>query len=305
MPYLRCDCIINAGLSDAASGSFYNQNFVPQEWELNAFGPLTEGVSLLLKGYCKDCYRDLAVQFPIPKQDSEDAVFQHIYDTIRTAHPYDKTLETKPDGKINYYGSCKERSEYYRARDTMPVSYRNREFLDLFPEYHRERARLWLERKFPPQAHTEVYRDTGGSLFCSVVRMAKEHGDFEKVTPILDYVLPNEHEGRCGKPVKLTAYGFDFIAIVNFGGSEGIYLDCYLRGKFDESGRYQLNVGTIKTLRRDLEAMKLMGELGGILTYYADRYVNQHLHRYTPLAQLRAEAERMKAADSTERTEQA
>ncbi len=103
------------------------------------------------------------------------------------------------------------------------------------------------------------------------------------------------------KQVKLTAYEFDFFTVVNFGASEGIYL----RGKFDESGRYQLNVGTIKTLRHDLEAMKLMGELGGVLTYYADRYVNQHLHRYTPLEQLQAEAERMKAADSTERTARA
>ncbi len=100
-------------------------------------------------------------------------------------------------------GLCKERSEYYRARDTMPAFYRNVKFLDLFPEYHRERARLWLERSFPPKSHIEVYRDTGGSLFCSVVRMAKEHGDFEKAAAILNYVLPNEHEGRCGKQVKL------------------------------------------------------------------------------------------------------
>lgn len=127
----------------------------------------------------------------------------------------------------------------------MPEFYRNVRFLDLFPEYHRERARLWLERNFPPKSHTEVYRDTGGSLFCSVVRMAKEHGDFEKAAAILDYVLPNEHERDADKQVKLTAYEFDFAAVVNFGGSEGIYLDCYLRGKFDESGRYQLNVGTM------------------------------------------------------------
>ncbi len=294
MVYLRCSCIIHAGLSDAALDNFYNQNFVPQKWELLSFGPLTEGASLLLKGYCKACRGELAVQIPVPKQDSKNAVFQYIYDTIRTAHPYAKTFETKPDGKIAYSGLCKERNEYYRAQDTMPVSCRNNKFLDLFPEYHREQARLWLERKFPPQAHTEVYRDTGGSLFCSVVRMAKEHGDFEKVAAILDYVLPNEHEGSCDKQVKLTAYEFDFVAVVNFGGSEGIYLDCYLRGKFDKSGRYQLNVGTIKTLRRDLEAMKLMGELGGVLTYYASLYVNEHLHRYTPLQELEAEAERMK-----------
>ena len=77
--------------------------------------------------------------------------------------------------------------------------------------------------------------------------------------------------------------------MVNYGGSEGIYIDCCLRGKFDESGRSVLHVGTLKTLRRDLEALQIMGELCGTLTYYANQYVSQNLHRYTPNEQLELE----------------
>lgn len=137
-----------------------------------------------------------------------------------------------------------------------------------------------------------MFRDTGGSLFCAVLKLAEENGDFEKARPILDYVLPCEHEGFSSESVELTAYEFDFVPIVNFG-SEGIYLDCYLKGKFDESGRNTLHVGTLKTLERSLEAAKIMAELGGALLYYANQYVNQNIHRYTPQAALEREYWRM------------
>lgn len=113
----------------------------------------------------------------------------------------------------------------------------------------------------------------------SIVRLAKENGDFRKAEATLDYMPPCEHETGRHEKVKLTAYEFSFDASVNYGGSEGIYIDCYLRGKFDESGRSVLHVGTLKTLRRDLEALQIMGELCGTLTFYVDRYVNQNLHR--------------------------
>ena len=54
-------------------------------------------------------------------------------------------------------------------------------------------------------------------------------------------------------------------------------------------------MGTLKTLRRDLEALQIMGELCGTLTFYVDQYVNQNLHRYTPKDQLEREYERMRS----------
>ena len=101
--------------------------------------------------------------------------------------------------------------------------------------------------------------------------------------------------------MKLTAYEFDFVPILSYG-SEGIYIDCYLKGKFDESGRSSLHVGTLKTLQRSLEAEKIMGELCGILHYYENQYVNQNLRLYTPDKELEAQHQQQleqveKAAD--------
>ena len=124
--------------------------------------------------------------------------------------------------------------------------------------------------------------------------MVMANGDFDRAGAILDYYLPCEHESGIREGVTLTAYEFDFVPILSYG-SEGIYIDCYLQGKFDGSQRYSLHVGTLKTLRRDLEALQIMGELCGTLTFYADRYVNQNLHRYTPKDQLEREYERMRS----------
>ena len=205
---------------------------------------------------------------------------------MQTAHPYD----TKSDA-LGYYGPCKERSGFYEQRDRCKQFRRSREFLEMFNDWDREAARLWLEQNLPPEKSTEVLRDTGGSLFSTVVRLAKANGDFDKAGAILDYYLPNEQEEGARERVRLTAYEFDFVPILNYG-SEGIYIDCYLKGKFDESGRSSVHVGTLKTLRRDLDAEKIMGELCGVLHYYADQYVNRNLRLYTPAKQLEEEYQR-------------
>ena len=118
----------------------------------------------------------------------------------------------------------------------------------------------------------ENQRLTSGQLFAKVIERAKENGDLARTEPICDYILPDSHEGG-----KLCSYEFDFVPIVNFGGSEGVYIDCGLRGKFDESGRNRINAGTIKTLHNDLAACKAMGELCGALLYHESAYVNENL----------------------------
>ena len=247
MVYTYCDCCHHlAGRPDAAA-NFYQDHFVPEGWALSYF-KLSECHGVTLTGSCNCCHGKLEELIPIPKGLTGDALFQAIYDVMQTAHPYDKFADI-----VGYYGSCKERGEFYKCRDDRRQFRRSKEFLDLFNDWDREAARLWLERNFPPEKHTEVFRDTGGSLFSSVVRMAKANGDFDRAGAILDYHLPCEHETGMKEGVKLTAYEFDFVPILNYG-SEGIYIDCYLKGKFDESGRYSLHIGTLKTLRRDLEA---------------------------------------------------
>lgn len=281
--YCKC-CHHLAGRPDAAA-NFYSAHFIPDRWELQYF-QLSECSDISLMGYCKDCGGELEEVIPLPKGLTGDTLFQAVYDIVQTAHPYD----AKSDA-LGYYGRCKERSRFYASRDERRQFRRSRQFLNLFNDWDREQARLWLEKNFPPEKPTEVFRDTGGSLFSSVIRMVKASGDFDRAGAILDYYLPCEHEEGRNEGVKLTAYEFDFVPILNYG-SEGIYIDCYLQGKFDGSQRYSLHVGTLKTLKRDLEAEKIMGELCGVLHYYADQYVNRNLRLYTPAKQLEAEYQR-------------
>lgn len=120
-----------------------------------------------------------------------------------------------------------------------------------------------------------IKRDTPADLFNQVLRLVKKNGHYDKVKAIMDYVLPINYRGR-----ELTNYEFDFIAKVNWGGSEGIYLDCYIEGSFDDSNVKRLPVGIFKTLDTDITAFKIMGELAGAMTYYARVYVNSNFNRY-------------------------
>lgn len=281
--FCKC-CHHMAGKPDAAT-NFYNDHFIPDCWALSYF-KLSECMGVSLMGRCKDCDGELEEVIPLPKGVTGDALFQAVYDIVQTAHPY----EAKSDA-LGYYGRCKERSRFYASRDERHQFQRSRQFLKLFHDWDREQARLWLEKNFPPEKPTEVFRDTGGGLFSSVIRVAKASGDFDRAGAILDYYLPCEHESGIREGVELTAYEFDFVPILNYG-SEGIYIDCYLMGKFDESGRCSLHVGTLKTLTRDLESAKVMGELCGTLMHHAGEYVNQNLHRYAPQKELEAEYQR-------------
>lgn len=126
----------------------------------------------------------------------------------------------------------------------------------------------------------KIVRDTNTDLMNHVLELVKQSGDYEKAGEIMDYFLAENYEVK-----ELTNYEFDFLAVAKFGGSEGIYLDCWLQGSFDENHRDKIQTipcGTFKTLRDDLEAMKVMGELAGSLTYHESQYVNRELDRYSP-----------------------
>lgn len=288
-----CRCCQHLMVRSKKLDNFYNEHFIPRGWKLS-YTKLSEGVCLYLTGYCRDCYGNLEERILLTDSLSGDDLLSAVFDAMWTAHPYDKKIDNG-----QYYGRCEARSEFYRGRDRHGTFWRDQEFLRLFHDYDRNQVRLWLEKIHPDRAHTEVLRDTGESLFCAALKLAEEDGDFEKAWPILDYVLPNEHEGCASESVELTAYEFDFVPIVNFG-SEGIYLNCCLKGKFDESGRNTLHVGTLKTLEQSLEAAKIMAELGGALFYHADQYVNRNIHRYTPQAALEREAQQMAKGETHE-----
>ena len=133
-------------------------------------------------------------------------------------------------------------------------------------------AQRYIEKTLSPCTD----RDTPGMLFQNALWLVKEHGHYAEAEPIIDYTLA-DHDER-----KLTNYGFDFRAVVSPGSSEGIYIDCYLEGRFDQSASTCCHAGTIKTLREDVDAYRIMGALAGYLTIYARKYVNANLDRYEP-----------------------
>jgi len=130
-----------------------------------------------------------------------------------------------------------------------------------------------------------IKRYTNKELMEITVRKIKETGDYSRAEKILDYFSPEDY-----KIIKLSNYEFNFCGTADFGGSEGIYLDCYLKGKFDNSGNDFCKMGTFKTLNDDLEGMKVMAELGGILNYYLSKFVNQNIKSFMPDEELKQQA---------------
>lgn len=88
---------------------------------------------------------------------------------------------------------------------------------------------------------------------------------------ILDYGLAtSEH-----RPVK-TIY-WDTIGRINFGGSEGIYLDLWLEGDIGAGKYAKIELGTYKTLRDDKEAFKAMSILNAEFVFAMRDFVNEHM----------------------------
>ena len=126
-----------------------------------------------------------------------------------------------------------------------------------------------------------IKRDSAIDLFNGILKTARDAGALQELDRIIDYDSACEFEEKNKRPI--SNYEFNCIFSVDYGGSEGIYIDAWLNGYLDESGHTQrLHFGTIKTLERDLAAMKTMGEACGILQYYASDYLNKNLSRYEP-----------------------
>ena len=149
----------------------------------------------------------------------------------------------------------------------------------------------------------KIKRDTTKDLFHAVLNLVRKNGHYDKAEAIMDYVLPHEFDQFSSKEyIELSNYEFDFEASPQFGGSEGIYVSCYLHGKYTENELKEYNhstgtletetrrnIGTFKTLKTDIHSMKIMGELCGALVYYASQYVNSNLDRYTPARELESQ----------------
>lgn len=86
---------------------------------------------------------------------------------------------------------------------------------------------------------------------------------------ILDYSLATS------SPLPVKTIEWDTIGIVNFGGCEGIYLDIYLEGDTGNDAD-RILLGTYKTLYRDKESFRVMGNLNTEFVFALREFVNSH-----------------------------
>ena len=120
---------------------------------------------------------------------------------------------------------------------------------------------------------TKVKPFTSSELFNLIDKQLRETvlpTDFD--FGILDYGLDTY------QPVEIRSYQWDTVGIVNFGGSEGIYLDIYADGIVDDTNeRKKIHLGTYKTLRDDIDAFREMGSLNAEFVFALRKFVNSHL----------------------------
>lgn len=112
---------------------------------------------------------------------------------------------------------------------------------------------------------------TTADLFNKVCDILKEKGLFPE---ILDYALP-EHD-----PKPVTSYEYCLKNNLDYGGSEGIYLDLWIE-IYSGSETQRKGLGTFKTLEDSRDAMYIMGKLLADFIVEERAYVNANLDDFT------------------------
>jgi hypothetical protein len=112
---------------------------------------------------------------------------------------------------------------------------------------------------------------TTAELFEKVCEILKENG---QMPDILDYGLAESH------PIPITTYEFEIRNNLDYGGSEGIYLDLWIE-KYTDEERENCKLGTFKTLADTPEAMRTMAQLLADFIVAENKYVNKNLDDFT------------------------
>lgn len=107
---------------------------------------------------------------------------------------------------------------------------------------------------------------TTAEFFGQICRILEENGEMPE---ILDYHLPTS------EPVLMTSSDFVLRENLDYGNSEGIYLDLHVKHLTDDK-IWDTDLGTFKTLRDDPEAMRLMGCLLADFIVESRVYVRNH-----------------------------
>ncbi len=94
---------------------------------------------------------------------------------------------------------------------------------------------------------------------------------------MIDYYLGARED------IPITQTEFDIISTLSYGGSEGIYVDIYCRGKINDFSDYKelTHIGTIKTLHEDDEAMTEMGAISGRIVAVGTSFLRKNSLNFT------------------------
>lgn len=112
---------------------------------------------------------------------------------------------------------------------------------------------------------------TTEELFHKILNILKDKG---KLPDILDYSLAD------GNPAPIRTYEFNLRSNLDYGGSEGIYLDLWIE-YFNKGEKCQHGLGTFKTLYEDEKAMHRMAGLLADFVVEEHAYVNGNLDDFT------------------------
>lgn len=113
---------------------------------------------------------------------------------------------------------------------------------------------------------------TTKEYFKTICKILSEKGKIPK--NILDYFLPTSKE------IPIKTYEFNLKNNLDYGGSEGIYLDLFISFTSKEEKKL-CSLGTFKTLQEDAKAMHTMATLLADFLIEGCSYVNQHLDDFT------------------------
>ena len=123
---------------------------------------------------------------------------------------------------------------------------------------------------------TKKHLYTAAELFKTIMDQLKAEG---KVPDHIDYALHTSDN------IEFRDYAFDVLGCVNYGGSEGIYVDIFYRGDIGNSSsspsRHRGEIGTIKTLETSDEAFRQMAVLMADFQIAATRFINKHIDDFT------------------------
>ena len=272
------------------SGDFHG-HFVPERWELEypSLDHPSKEWSFYLTGHCQHCRRTMKYRLILSPAGTWKDLLSEIYSMLIRARPFGgANLDAS-----TYNRTVLDRARWYQQQDDLTPEQRASLFISLFRDSDRLQVRQWLEREQPELPYTHPKRDRKSELFNAILDRARAAGGLTAIDPILDYCLPTKEEPESpDRDQYLTDYRFNITPCLQFG-CEGLYLDLLLVGSFDATDRTRLPIGTIKTLRQDQEACELMGRLCGLLMFHGYAYVNDNIHRYTPLEELEREYDRM------------